>query len=56
MNAWILIVILNMGANQSQQNYNVSLQEFNSKTQCENAAKIIRESVNKASSVHCVNK
>lgn len=53
MNTFILIVILTGygGSNQT-----VSMQEFNSITQCQYAAKLIRESAQRINSIQCINK
>lgn len=56
MNAIILIVVLNLGAYQRQDNSSVSFQEFNSMTQCQYAAKLVRDAVRNIRSIQCVNK
>jgi hypothetical protein len=53
MNTVILIVVLGMYGGKSSA---VTMQEFNSITQCQYAMKIIRESADRIINMQCVNK
>lgn len=55
-NAFILIVVLNIGAYARDDNSFVTMQEFRTMAQCQYAAKLIRESAKRISSIQCINK
>lgn len=56
MTTFILIIILSIPTQGYYQKHAVTLQEFNTMTQCQYAAKIIRENTERLKMAACINK
>lgn len=56
MNTFVLIAVLSFGSYAREDNSMITTQEFNSKTQCEYAADIIRKTAKRVATLTCINK